>query len=130
MDNEPLNEPPLTPADRYRRIWQTVADIPYGRVATYGQVADLAGLPRAARLVGYALRQTPAGLDIPWHRVINAGGRISFPPRSDAYRRQLERLGEEGVELIGGRIDLDRYRWRPATLDELLWKPDDVGVSD
>jgi len=105
-----------------QRIWKTVGDIPSGRVASYGQVADLAGLPRRARLVGYALRVAPAGLTLPWHRVINAKGMISFPKGTDSYARQVERLADEGIELIGGRIDLTRYGWTPS-LDELLWKP-------
>lgn len=103
-------------------IWRTIADIPYGKVATYGQIAELAGLPRQARLVGYALHNTPAGRDLPWHRVINAQGKISFPKDSEPYQRQLEKLSAEGIELINGRIDLKRYRWQPD-LDELLWKP-------
>ena len=108
--------------DSYSVIWRTVADIPFGKVATYGQIAELAGLPRQARLVGYALHNIPAELELPWHRVINSQGKISFPKDSEPYRRQLDRLSEEGVELIGGRIDFNRYRWQPD-LDELLWKP-------
>jgi methylated-DNA-protein-cysteine methyltransferase-like protein len=106
----------------YLLIWRNVADIPFGRVATYGQIAELAGLTRQARLVGYALHNIPRGLDIPWHRVINAQGKISFPKDSEPYRRQLQRLAEENIELINGQIDLARYRWQPD-LDELLWKP-------
>ena len=113
-------------SERYQRIWRTVADIPYGKVATYGQIAELAGIPRGARQVGYALHQTPAGLDIPWHRVINARGEISFPPETEAYRRQRERLYTEGIVFIAGRIDLNVYGWNGTTptsdLDELLWK--------
>ena len=108
----------------YPRIWRTVADIPYGEVATYGQIAELAGLPRQARLVGYALHSMPAHLNIPWHRVINAKGMISFPADSELYARQRERLEEEGVEFIHNRIDLAVFGWQPS-LDELLWKPRD-----
>jgi methylated-DNA-protein-cysteine methyltransferase-like protein len=107
-------------------ILSAVRSIPKGRVCTYGDVADVAGLPRRARLVGTVLRQTPASRDLPWHRVINAGGRISFPVGSDAYRRQRSRLEAEGVDFVGGRVDLRRYGWpqREARLDELLWKLD------
>lgn len=105
-----------------RQIWKTVAEIPRGRVASYGQIADLAGLPRRARLVGYALSTTPPGLALPWHRVINAKGMISFPEGTEGYESQVDRLAAEGVELIGGRIDLVQYRWTPS-LDELLWRP-------
>jgi len=119
-------------SDVYRRIWHTVATIPYGKVATYGQIAEQAGLPRGARRVGYALHQTPQGLDIPWHRVINARGAISFPPDSDAYRRQRELLDAEGVVFIAGRVDFKIYGWNGAAndLDELLWKPQDADSLD
>ena len=107
------------------RILKAVRSIPRGRVCTYGDVADVAGLPRRARLVGTVLRQTPASRDLPWYRVINASGRISFPVGSDAYQRQRSRLEAEGVDFVGGRVDLRRHGWpqRDAQLDELLWKP-------
>lgn len=101
----------------YRNIWKTVARIPRGRVATYGQIARLAGLGKRARLVGYALHRTPDDYEIPWHRVINAQGRISFPPGSVQYLRQRERLLAEAVRILTGRIDLDRFRWRPGADD-------------
>jgi len=111
--------------DMNGRILAAVRRIPRGRVCTYGDVADVAGLPRRARLVGTVLRQTPASRDLPWHRVINAGGRISFPVGSEAYARQRRKLEAEGVVFVGGRIDLRRYGWPPRheQLDELLWKP-------
>jgi methylated-DNA-protein-cysteine methyltransferase-like protein len=105
----------------YRLIWPIVAAIPVGRVATYGQIAQLAGLPRRARLVGYALHYSPDNLPLPWHRVINARGMLSFPPESDQYREQWARLRAEGIEFTGQRVDLRRFGWRP-TLDELLWR--------
>jgi methylated-DNA-protein-cysteine methyltransferase-like protein len=72
------------------------------------------------------LRQTPASRDLPWFRVINASGRISFPAGSDAYLRQRRKLESEGVVFIGGRIDLKRHGWPPREkqLDELLWRMD------
>ena len=112
-------------AERLQRIWETVAEIPPGCVANYGQVAEIAGVPRGARQVGYALRHTPAGLDLPWHRVVQATGRSAFDPGSRAYRTQRERLAEEGVIMRGGKVDMQRYRWRPG-LDELLWKPSSI----
>lgn len=105
-----------------RRIWETIAEIPRGCVANYGQVAEIAGIPRGARQVGYALRHVPEGMDLPWHRVIQASGRSAFAPDSAAFRRQRDRLAGEGVVMVGARVDMDRYRWQPA-LDELLWKP-------
>lgn len=111
-------------ADRQERIWRTVARIPVGQVATYGQVAREAGLGRRARMVGRALRSLPAGSGVPWHRVVNARGEISLPATSDSGREQRRRLEEEGVVFTEGRIDLSRFRWRPS-LDEILWGPPD-----
>ena len=107
---------------RMRRIWETIADIPRGRVANYGQVAEIAGIPRGARQVGYALRHTPDGLDLPWHRVVQSSGKSAFDPDSRAFRRQRDSLADEGVVMLNGRIDMAKYRWQP-NLDELLWKP-------
>lgn len=98
----------------YISIWQVVASIPRGRVATYGQVARLAGLGRRARMVGYALHMAPRVLDLPWHRVINAQGRIAFPDGHDNRQRQIARLRAENIPLRQGRVDLARFRWRPG----------------
>jgi len=96
-----------------QRIWMTVCAIPAGRVATYGDVAERAGLPGAARRVGAALRKLPRGSDVPWHRVVNASGRSSLPPGVQGADRQLALLAEEGVLMgEGGRAVLERYRWR------------------
>ncbi|KUJ81687.1 cysteine methyltransferase [Microbulbifer flavimaris] len=92
-------------------ICQVLARIPVGHVITYGDLAAMAGYPRAARRAGQALRQLPADTTLPWHRVINAQGRISVP--EPAAGRQRERLEQEGVIAIGGRIDLARFRWQP-----------------
>lgn len=108
---------------RLEKIWLRVREIPAGRVASYGQIAQIAGIPRGARQVGYALRQLPAGSNVPWHRVVNSAGRISLPPDSKSYREQLRRLRNEGVLVIAGKIRLGDYRWEPD-LDELVWKPE------
>lgn len=92
-------------------------------MATYGWIAERAGLPRQARLVGRTLKIAPDALKLPWHRVINAQGRISFPPGSGSHAKQRRLLEREGVVFLNGRIRLDRYGWR-VSLDELLWKPD------
>jgi methylated-DNA-protein-cysteine methyltransferase-like protein len=105
-----------------QRIWATVCDIPRGSVASYGQVAELAGLPRGARQVGYALRHLPGHRDVPWHRVLTASGRPAFEPGSRSWRRQVDRLAEEAVPVLKGKVDMKKYRWQPD-LDELLWKP-------
>lgn len=95
-----------------QRIWQVVAAIPPGKVATYGQIAQKAGMARAARRVGQALRGLPANTRIPWHRVINAQGRISLPEGSDSHAIQRDRLEQEDVPFsISGRIDLREYGW-------------------
>jgi methylated-DNA-protein-cysteine methyltransferase related protein len=92
---------PLTPEER---IWQVVASIPRGRVATYGQIAHLAGMPSHARLVGRVLGNLPRGSRLPWHRVVNAGLKVS--PRGDdrAMLEQRRRLEREGVTFVGARI--------------------------
>ena len=87
--------------------------IPAGKVATYGQLAALAGIPRAARMAGSALKDLPNDTRIPWHRVINAQGKLSLPPSHPSYRRQQQRLKAEGVLLNNGRIDLKHYQWEP-----------------
>ena len=85
-------------------IWQVVSHIPPGQVASYGDVARRAGLPGKARLVGYALSKLPADSRIPWHRVINAQRRLSFPPDSEPYETQKHRLLQEGVTFRGLRV--------------------------
>jgi methylated-DNA-protein-cysteine methyltransferase-like protein len=96
----------------HRRIHQVVARIPRGRVATYGQIARLAGLPGQARLVGYAMHAVPAGSSIPWQRVVNAKGEISVPGESGTRQRDL--LEREGVRFDERRrIPLEKYQWRP-----------------
>jgi methylated-DNA-protein-cysteine methyltransferase-like protein len=100
---------------QYDLIYATVRQIPPGKVATYGQIADLAGLYGKARLVGYALFRVDLTDDIPWHRVINAQGKISysFQRRSGDYLQKVL-LEEEGIEFnSNGKIDLNRYRWQP-----------------
>lgn len=96
---------------RLDAIWRTVRRIPRGRVSTYGRVAKLAGLPGRARLVGMALRQTPFGLRIPWHRVVNSAGRISLPKFNGMYNEQKERLMAENIRFVKDRIDLKHYGW-------------------
>ncbi len=110
--------PPAT--ESHSRIWAVVRKIPRGCVATYGQVAREAGFAKQPRLAGYALHHTPAGLKLPWYRVINAQGQISLPPRSEAYRLQKKLLEAEGVLFLRGRVDLKRYQWRPRSEAPLL----------
>lgn len=103
----------------YDRIYEIVRQIPRGKVATYGQVAELAHFPRQGRLVGYALYRVDFRADIPWHRVVNAKGEISQSPwrrGSDELQRSL--LVQEGVQFdLDGKIDLRQHRWQPDGTD-------------
>jgi methylated-DNA-protein-cysteine methyltransferase-like protein len=93
-----------------QRVWQIVAAIPEGYVTTYGDVAKLAGSPRAARQVGGVLKRLPEGSTLPWHRVVNRHGCISLT--GPDLQRQRQALLAEGVVVSGsGQIDLQRYRW-------------------
>ncbi len=100
----------------YDRIYAIVRQIPHGKVATYGQIADLAQLYGQARLVGYALYRVDKHTEIPWHRVINAKGEISESSLrlgSDYVQRSL--LEAEGIEFDAhGKINLKVYRWQPS----------------
>jgi methylated-DNA-protein-cysteine methyltransferase-like protein len=100
----------------YARFYAVVRRIPPGRVATYGQIASLAGRPVAARQVGYALAALPAGTDVPWHRVINARGEVSARRGGGPFERiQADLLRAEGVlPADRSRVDLTRYRWDPS----------------
>ncbi len=102
-------------------IWQAIASIPRGKVCSYGGVARLAGLPGRARYVGYALRQAPDNLDLPWFRVISASGRLAFPNGSTNWQRQRSLLEAENVEFINNRVT-DNCWMQPGNLDEYLWK--------
>ncbi len=107
--------------DRWvKSVWQVVEDIPRGHVLTYGEVARLAGMSRAARRVSQAMRRAPRARKLPWHRVVNAAGKISFPVDSEGYRQQKKRLECEGVVFVKGKIDLERHGYKGA-LDHLLW---------
>jgi methylated-DNA-protein-cysteine methyltransferase-like protein len=85
-------------------IWDVVGMIPRGMVSTYGAVARAAGLPGRARLTGFALKVAPEELNLPWHRVVGAGGRIVFPKTSLQHREQARRLRAERVPVKEGRV--------------------------
>ncbi|NIF23365.1 MULTISPECIES: MGMT family protein [Pantoea] len=94
------------------RVWQIIAAIPPGKVTTYGDIARLAGSPRAARQVGGVLRRLPEGSRLPWHRVINSTGKIS--QQGDDLLRQRDALAAEGIEVSDdGKLSLQHYRWQP-----------------
>lgn len=109
----------------YKDVWKIVSEIPPGHVLTYGEVARLSGLPTAARRVSQALRRAPRGLNLPWHRVINSQGKISFPEDSSGWKRQKDRLEGEGVVFLKGKINLDQFGYRGA-VDRLLWGEDSL----
>ena len=99
-----------------RAFYETIAGVPYGKVATYGQIATLAGYPGRARQVGFALAGMPEEWDLPWHRIINAQGKVS--PRSDHnHLLQYALLANEGVVFTAQRIDLNQFGWRPEAED-------------
>ncbi|MEW5918599.1 MAG: methylated-DNA--[protein]-cysteine S-methyltransferase, partial [Gemmatimonadota bacterium] len=101
----------------HTRIYAAIRRIPKGRVASYGQIARLAGLPRHARLVGYALHRLPAGSHVPWHRVVNAKGELSLvrAGRASGLEQRI-RLEHEGVPVNAAfRVSMPRYGWNPKT---------------
>jgi methylated-DNA-protein-cysteine methyltransferase-like protein len=122
--NQQKDTGPFTTASDFdqwvKSVWQVVQSIPRGHVLTYGEVARLAGMSRAARRVSLAMRRAPKEMDLPWHRVINSQGKISFPADSAGFTEQKELLEEEGVVFLNGKIDLNRFGYQGA-LDRLLW---------
>ena len=105
----------------HQKIWAVVKNIPKGLVSTYGDVARCAGFPRCARMVGVALRAAPVELNVPWYRVINPKGQISFPTGHEKELAQRERLEKEGVVFSSGIVNLKKYGWK-VNLDKELWQ--------
>lgn len=109
------SDTPQTPAEMRRTVlYLTLAQVPEGCVISYGELAHLAGLGRAARWVGRTLSQLPEGTKLPWHRVLGAGGRISLPVGSASGDEQRARLRGEGVSIRNNRVDIQRHGWRPV----------------
>lgn len=99
----------MNPTD-LSRFYLVLANVPKGRVITYGELAAQAGLAGRARWAGKMLHDLPPDSNLPWHRIINAQGRLSFPFHSPRWQRQAELLRQEGIELsTSGRIDLRRF---------------------
>lgn len=109
------------PRAEHAAILRTIAAIPRGCVASYGEIAERAGLPKRARLVGRVLGEAPDGA-VQWFRVLRSDGRIAFPPGSRSFREQVRRLAAEGVLVKNGRVDLGAHGWG-RNLDDLLWGP-------
>ena len=103
----------------FNRIYEVVKQIPYGNVATYGQVAALAGNRRWARVVGYALHVNPDPDNIPCYRVVNRMGEVSKAFAFGGENRQIELLEAEGIVFEDGKVDLKKYQWNQITLDML-----------
>ncbi|WP_339476119.1 MULTISPECIES: MGMT family protein [unclassified Pseudomonas] len=99
---------------RRTTLYLTLAQVPAGKVVTYGQLAEMAGLGRAARWVGRTLSQLPNDTKLPWHRVLAAGGRISLPAGSASGDEQRARLRLEGISVLNNRVDIQRHGWRPV----------------
>ncbi len=93
-------------------IYQVVCAIPHGKVCSYGEVAKRAGLIGYARYVGHTMKNLPSGSRIPWHRVVNSQGKISFPFGTDGFIRQQEALRNEGIEVNNGKVSMAKYLWR------------------
>lgn len=105
----------------FELIYEVVKQIPKGKVATYGQVAALAGNKRWARVVGYALHANPEPGIIPCHRVVNRNGEVSKAFAFGGENRQIELLESEGVSFIDGKVDLSKYGWNRVTMDGPLF---------
>lgn len=99
---------------RRTALYSTLAQVPEGKVVSYGQLAELAGLGRAARWVGRTLSQLPGDTRLPWHRVLGADGRISLPVGSPSGDEQRARLRMEGITIQNNRVDIRRHGWRPV----------------
>jgi len=99
----------LTQQQRKEAIYLALAQIPKGKVITYGNLAKLAGMPNGARLAGRLMCELPEGSKLPWHRVINSQGKLSISENSESYREQIRRLEKEGVAINNGKIKLSIY---------------------
>jgi len=97
--------------DKETLIYTIIANIPAGKVASYGQIATLAGYPQNSRLVGRLLKVMPNDSVIPWHRVVNSQGKISFPEGSDKYQQQRQKLLLEGVIFKNNKVNMKLHRW-------------------
>ncbi|MBQ6626475.1 MAG: MGMT family protein [Ruminococcus sp.] len=100
----------------YDRIYDVVCSIPKGKVCTYGMVATLAGNKRWARVVGYALHVNPDQSKIPCHRVVNKEGRVSKAFVFGGENEQIKLLQNEGVEVVDGVVDLEKYMYKPRVI--------------
>lgn len=99
-------------------LYMLLSKVPPGRLVTYGQLAKMAGYPGLARWVGRVLSQLPDDTQLPWHRVVAAGGRLSLPHNSRAGDEQRQRLRLEGIFVVQDRVKLADYQWQPNAVSE------------
>ncbi|NLJ12059.1 MGMT family protein [Denitrificimonas caeni] len=99
-------------------LYMLLSKVPPGRLVTYGQLAKMAGYPGLARWVGRVLSQLPDDTQLPWHRVVAAGGRLSLPQNSRAGDEQRQRLRLEGIFVAQDRVKLADYQWQPNAVSE------------
>lgn len=118
-----MKDLPLTYSDTekealFEKFYQIIRTIPSGKVATYGQIAQMANSPKEARLVGQALSLSKSH-EVPWHRVVTASGKIAMPTRPELRDRQKQLLREEGIEFIADyQVNMQRFDWQ-ATQPQL-----------
>lgn len=111
--HDPLLPDVLNAQARRTALYSVLGNVPAGKVVSYGQLAEMAGLGRAARWVGRTLSQLPAGSRLPWHRVVAANGRFSLASGTPSGDEQRARLRAEGVRISADRVDMARHGWRP-----------------
>lgn len=114
-----LKYPMAFDRQKAERIWKTVCRVPAGRVSSYGFIADLAGLPGRARLVGSIMQYAPDEMQVPWYRILKSNGQLAFVTGSKQAEKQKGLLQEEGVVVLNNRVKLKDFGWHP-TLGELM----------
>ncbi len=107
-------------SNKINKIWKTVLVIPKGKVASYGQIADLAGLPGRARLVGKALALAPKEMQLPWYRVLRSSGQLAFEKGSENAEKQKGLLQQEEVVVLNNRVKLKQFGWQPDLAEMLM----------
>jgi methylated-DNA-protein-cysteine methyltransferase related protein len=112
---------PNQPSEKVKQIWKTVQAVPFGKVASYGQIADLAGLPGRARLVGKSLGLAPHSMQLPWYRILRSSGQLAFEKGSAQAEKQKGLLQQEEVVVFNNRVKLKDFGWQPD-LAEMLMK--------
>ncbi len=116
-DHAPLSPPGADAETRRTAVYLVMSQIPPGKVVSYGELAAMAGLGRAARWVGRLMSQLPDDTSLPWHRVIAAGGRLSLPAGTAAGHEQRMRLRAEGLTIVNDRVDMRRHDWHSTELN-------------